>query len=147
VGGVLADRADRRRVIATFQSIQMLCPTLLVVLLATGTVQSWMVVALSLVVGVTDASRCLHFKRSCHPLSRARLATEDKFDPHHPFAGIRDIARQPHIRGALLTVLLTSMLCGPLIIFCPVLVKDALHADRFSGRFRRLKRYAATCLI
>src|ERR1039458_6704322 len=31
VGGVLADRADRRRVIAKFQSIQMLCPTLLVV--------------------------------------------------------------------------------------------------------------------
>ena len=27
IGGVLADRSDRRRVIATFQSIQMLCPT------------------------------------------------------------------------------------------------------------------------
>src|SRR5450432_1307307 len=30
VGGALADRADRRRVITLFQSIQMMCPTLLV---------------------------------------------------------------------------------------------------------------------
>ena len=55
VGGVLADRADRRRVIATFQSVQMLCPTLLVVLLLTGAVRPWMVIVLSLVVGITDA--------------------------------------------------------------------------------------------
>src|ERR1039457_5233337 len=55
VGGVLADRADRRRVITIFQSIQMLCPTLLVALLLTGTVQPWVVIALSLVVGITDA--------------------------------------------------------------------------------------------
>jgi MFS family permease len=190
VGGVLADRADRRRVIATFQSIQMLCPTLLVVLLATGTVQPWMVVTLSLVVGVTDAVSMPSFQAivpsivtreqipsalalnatqfnlsrilgpalagvlmasigaiGCFTLNAAsylpfiwvalwilprrgrRLAAEDRFDPHHAFAGIRDIASQPHMRGALLTVLLTSMLCGPLIIFCPVLVKDALHGD------------------
>jgi MFS family permease len=51
----LADRADRRRVIATFQTIQMLCPVLLVVLLMTKTVEPWIVVALSLVVGITDA--------------------------------------------------------------------------------------------
>ena len=36
VGGALADRTDRRRVIAVFQSIQMLCPTAIVVLLITG---------------------------------------------------------------------------------------------------------------
>jgi len=55
VGGVLADDADRRRVIAVFQSIQMLCPLALVVLTATGWVAPGMVVALALVVGVTDA--------------------------------------------------------------------------------------------
>src|SRR5580692_12205075 len=33
VGGALADRADRRRVITLFQSIQMLCPTAIAVLL------------------------------------------------------------------------------------------------------------------
>ncbi|HTS84078.1 MAG TPA: MFS transporter, partial [Usitatibacter sp.] len=51
VGGILADRADRRFVITFFQSIQMLCPLLLVVLIVTGAVEPWMVIALSLVVG------------------------------------------------------------------------------------------------
>lgn len=55
LGGVLADRGDKRRIIARFQSAQMLCPVLLVVLLLAGEVQPWMVIALSLVVGVTDA--------------------------------------------------------------------------------------------
>ena len=56
LGGLLADRADKRRVITLFQSIQMLCPTLIVVLLlATGRVHPYLIVALSLVVGVTDA--------------------------------------------------------------------------------------------
>jgi MFS family permease len=55
VGGALADHGDRRRIIAVFQSIQMLCPVLLVVLLLTYRVEPWMVIALSLIVGITDA--------------------------------------------------------------------------------------------
>jgi len=55
VGGVLADHFDRRRIIAVFQSIEMLCPIALVVLLLTGSLQAWMVIGLSLVVGITDA--------------------------------------------------------------------------------------------
>lgn len=55
LGGVLADHADRRRVIAGFQTLQMLCPLALVVLVATGACAPWMVVALAFVVGVTDA--------------------------------------------------------------------------------------------
>ncbi len=55
VGGTLADRSDRRRVIAVFQSIQMLCPVLIVVLLIAGKVSPWIVIAMSLIVGVTDA--------------------------------------------------------------------------------------------
>jgi MFS family permease len=55
VGGRLADQADRRRVIVGFQSMQMLCPVLIVVLLLSGLVRPWMIVGLSLVVGVTDA--------------------------------------------------------------------------------------------
>jgi MFS family permease len=55
VGGVLADRSDRRRVITLFQSIQMLCPTAIIVLLIAGRIQPWMIIALSVVVGVTDA--------------------------------------------------------------------------------------------
>jgi len=54
-GGVLADRADRRRVITGFQSLQMLCPALIVLLLLFGHITPAMVIALSLVVGVTDA--------------------------------------------------------------------------------------------
>jgi hypothetical protein len=54
-GGALADHADRRRVIAGFQSIQMLCPMAIVVLLFTGDVRPWMIILLSVVVGVTDA--------------------------------------------------------------------------------------------
>ena len=55
VGGYLADRADRRRVILLFQSAQMLCPTLIVVLLITGGITPWIVIAMSLIVGITDA--------------------------------------------------------------------------------------------
>jgi len=55
IGGILADRGDRRRVIATFQSIQMLCPTLIVVLLVAARIRPWMIIGLSAVVGVTDA--------------------------------------------------------------------------------------------
>lgn len=55
VGGVMADRGDRRRIIATFQSIQMLCPIALVILLLAGMARPWMVIVLSLVVGITDA--------------------------------------------------------------------------------------------
>jgi hypothetical protein len=47
----------------------------------------------------------------------------------HLLSGVADIARTPHLRGALLAVLLTSTLCGPLIVFCPVLVKEALQGD------------------
>src|SRR5471032_1832043 len=51
VGGALADRSDRRRVIALFQSIQMLCPIAIVVLLITGLIQPWIIIVLSVVVG------------------------------------------------------------------------------------------------
>ena len=190
LGGVLADRADRRRVIAICQSVQMLCPALLVVLLLTGAVQPWMVIALSAVVGVTDALSMPSFQSivpsivehdqigsalalnatqfnlsrvlgpaiagalmasvgavGCFALNAAsylpfiwvalwilprgkpRAAVGDVAERQTLFAGVRDIVRTPHLRGALLTVLLTSTLCGPLIVFCPLLVRDVLHGD------------------
>lgn len=55
VGGVLADRGDRRRIITLFQSVQMLCPLIIIGLLLGGAIRPWMVILLSLVVGVTDA--------------------------------------------------------------------------------------------
>src|ERR1039458_8018859 len=54
-GDILADRADRRVVITTFQAIQMMCPIILVALLLTNSVEPWMLVLFRLVVGVTDA--------------------------------------------------------------------------------------------
>lgn len=193
VGGVLADRGDRRSVIATYQSIQMLCPVLLVALLLTDTVRPWMVVALSLVVGVTDslsmpsfqtivpsivardqiapalalnatqfnlsrilgpalagvlmaslgAVGCFAINAASYvpfilvalwilPRGRAAPLADDTFDRRHPFAGFRDIVGEPQLRGTLLTVLVTSTLCGPLIVFCPVLVKNALQGDTTS---------------
>jgi MFS family permease len=188
-GGVLADWADRRRIIAICQSIQMLCPTLLVVLLLTHSVQPWMVIGLSLVVGVTDALSMPSFQSivpsivehrqiasalalnatqfnlsrilgpalagilmaslgaiGCFALNAASYVpfiwvalwilpqgkpskAEAAPDRHHLFAGLREIARTPHLRGALATVLVTSTFCAPLIVFCPVLVKQVLRGD------------------
>jgi predicted MFS family arabinose efflux permease len=187
VGGALADRADRRRVIALFQSIQMLCPLAIVVLLITGRVQPWMIILLSVVVGVTDALSMPSFQSivpsivrrediasglalnstqfnlsrilgpsiagvlmssvgamACFVVSAAsyvpfigvalwilpRGTTDPRSPstPHSsPLAGIGGILRQPRLRGALLTVLATSIFCAPLITFSPVLVRDVFH--------------------
>ena len=195
VGGALADRSDRRRVITLFQSIQMLCPVAIVLLLLTRQVRPWMIIALSVVVGVTDAlsmpsfqsivpslvsraqiGRGLALNSTQFNLSRIlgpsiagvliasfgamacfivsavsylpfigvalwilprrgpRLPRADASPLRHPFAGIGNILRQKHLRGALLTVLASSVLCAPLVTFSPVLVKEVFHGDasRFS---------------
>ncbi|MDI1302619.1 MAG: MFS transporter [bacterium] len=190
VGGVLADRADRRRIIAVFQSIQMLCPVMLVVLLLAGILQPWEVIVISLVVGITDALSMPSFQTivpsiverrqlsaglalnsmqfnlsrilgpslagvlmasvgaiACFAVSAASYApfifvalwilphgriarpAGEKAGARHPFAGIRAITRHPDLRGALLTVVVASLFCGPLITFIPVLVKDVFHGD------------------
>jgi len=190
LGGALADRADRRHIIVIFQSIQMLCPTTLVILLLVGTIEPWMVIALSVVVGVTDALSMPSFQSivpsiveraqipaalalnatqfnlsrllgpalagivmasigaiGCFALNAAsylpfiwvalwilprggsREAADNASAPLALFAGVREIARVRHLRGALLTAFLSSAFCGPLIVFCPVLVKQALHGD------------------
>jgi MFS family permease len=193
VGGVLADRADRRRVIAGFQSLQMLCPILIVALLLAGRVRPWIIIVLSLIVGITDALSMPSFssiipsivKREqvaaalalnstqfnisriagpalagvlmasvgaigCFvanavsyvpfigvallilPRDKARRAP-DSFDPRHPYAGFRAIACLPRLRGALLTAFFSGLLCGPLVTFCPVLVREVFHGD--AGQF------------
>ena len=191
LGGILADLADRRRIIGICQSLQMLCPSLLVVLLLTGTVRPWMIIALSLVVGITDALSMPSFQTivpsivereqiasalalnatqfnlsrilgpaiagvlmvslgavGCFALNAASYLPfvwvalwilprggpaprpeDGPVDRHHLLAGVRVIARTPHLRGALLTVLLTSTLCAPITVFCPVLVRQALGGD------------------
>jgi predicted MFS family arabinose efflux permease len=195
VGGALADRSDRRFVIALFQSIQMLCPTAIVVLLLTGAVRPWMIIALSVVVGVTDAlsmpsfqsivpsivehdeiGRGLALNSTQFNLSRilgpaiagvlmssvgaiacfvvsalsyvpfvgVALWILPRWTPParpgadgprglHLFAGIGEILRQRHLRGALLTVLTGSVLCSPLVTFTAVLVKEVFQGS--AGHF------------
>ena len=189
-GGILADRADRRSVIAIFQSIQMLCPTLLVVLLLTGAVSPWMVITLSLIIGITDALSMPSFQTivstivkhdqiaaglalnstqfnlsrilgpaiagvlmvsigavGCFavsavsylpfilvalwilPRKNVRTSAHDMFDRRHPFSGLLEVIRIPKLRGGLMTVFTSSVLCGPLITFSPVLVKSVFQGN------------------
>ncbi len=190
MGGLLADRGDRRHVIALFQSIQMLCPTLIVILLLAGAVRPWMIVSLSLVVGITDAlsmpsfqtivpsivdaprlplgialnSTQLNLSRilgpACAGILMASVGAAGAFAvsaasyvpfilvalwilPHGPASdavesrvsyrkladSVRRITADPALRAPLLTVLATSLLCAPLVTFCPVLVKVAFHGE------------------
>jgi MFS family permease len=194
LGGAMADHFDRRRVIVLFQSIQMLCPVLIVALILTGHIQIWVVVALSLVVGVTDALSMPSFQSIVPSIvARAQIAdgialNATQFNlsrilgpslagilmvsvgaagafavsavSYVPFLAVsmwilprlppgqtrqalsrtqllhdvRGVLATPVLRGALLTVLTTAVLCGPLITFCPVLVKAAFagQIDHYS---------------
>jgi predicted MFS family arabinose efflux permease len=42
-------------------------------------------------------------------------------------AGFREILEDRRLRGALLTLLITSVFCAPLITFCPVLIKASFN--------------------
>ncbi len=55
VGGVVADRMDRRRVLIGSQVVQMSCAFLLAALFAAGVVHVWHIMALSFVVGTAQA--------------------------------------------------------------------------------------------
>ena len=50
-------------------------------------------------------------------------------DSHHLAASVREVLRQPLLRGALATVFASSVLCAPLITFCPVLVKEVFQGE------------------
>jgi MFS family permease len=189
-GGVLADHADRRRVIAGFQSIQMLCPIMIVVLLLTGSAHPWWIIAMSLIVGITDALSMPSFSSivpsivtheqipaglalnstqynvsrivgpavagilmatvgavGCFavsavsyvpfigialwilPRQTARSRAPNGVIGQHPFAGLGKVVRDAGLRGALLTAFTSGTLCGPLITFCPVLVKNVWHGS------------------
>jgi predicted MFS family arabinose efflux permease len=55
VGGVVADRADRRKLLLASQFIQMSCAFVLTVLIAAGWVRVWHILVLSFVVGTAQA--------------------------------------------------------------------------------------------
>lgn len=186
LGGVLADHRDRRRVIFFFQAIQGFCPLLLVLLMLTGLIKVWMIVALSLVVGITDAlsmpafasivplivpaerigsaialnSTQFNLSRILGPALAALVmarygvvgcfaingfsyvpflfvifllriprsrTTQPTAEPW--YQELRGISHNPELRSTLLLVLGTSLFCGPLVIFCPVLVREVFRSD------------------
>jgi predicted MFS family arabinose efflux permease len=55
VGGVIADRIERRRILLGSQYVQLCSAALLTILVATGTVHVWEILALSLVSGFAQA--------------------------------------------------------------------------------------------
>ena len=54
-GGVLADRLDRKKIILFFQGIQFLAILTLLTLLFLGLLKPWIIIVISLVVGITDS--------------------------------------------------------------------------------------------
>ncbi len=55
IGGVIADRMDRRKLLLVSQFIQMTSAIILTILIATGTVKVWHIMSLSFVVGTAQA--------------------------------------------------------------------------------------------
>lgn len=55
LGGVIADRIDRRHILLASQFVQMGCAILLAILFSLGVVQIWHILALSFVVGTAQA--------------------------------------------------------------------------------------------
>ncbi len=55
IGGVVADRAERRKILLVSQYVQMASATLLTILVATGLIQVWHILSLSLISGLAQA--------------------------------------------------------------------------------------------
>jgi predicted MFS family arabinose efflux permease len=55
IGGVVADRAERRKILLGSQCVQMTCATILTVLVATGRIHVWHMLCLSFVSGLAQA--------------------------------------------------------------------------------------------
>lgn len=55
IGGVVADRMERRKILLVSQYIQMACAAVLTILVALGVVQVWQILCLSFVAGLAQA--------------------------------------------------------------------------------------------
>src|ERR1700730_1961349 len=55
IGGVVADRAERRKILLGSQYVQMVCATVLTVLVATGLIHVWHMLCLSFIAGFAQA--------------------------------------------------------------------------------------------
>ena len=189
-GGWLADNKDRRKVIFFFQAIQMFCPIILIMLVLTGLVSVWMVIGLSLIVGITDALSMPAFSSAIpamvekNEIGHALALNSTQFNLsriagpalagwimfHYGAVGcfaanavsyipllasvylvippkkvlplqiatpkslnfldqLKETLKSRKRREAIFAVFATSLLCGPLIAFCPVLIRDVFAGD------------------
>ena len=55
IGGVIADRVERRRILLGSQYVQMACATVMTILVATGYVRVWQILCLSFIAGFAQA--------------------------------------------------------------------------------------------
>src|SRR5271154_4845268 len=55
IGGVVADRAERRKILLGSQYVQMACATVLTILIAAGRIHVWHILCLSFVSGLAQA--------------------------------------------------------------------------------------------
>ena len=200
VGGQLADRKNRKRVIVICQSIQFLCVLAMLVLLVLHVLKVWMIIGFSFLIGTTDSlsmpsyqsiipslvtkreiPRAVTLNSTQYNLSRilgpaiagfvmahygapacfsinafsyipffvalywitpkTRLLKESiVLDAPAQTVDYKMLLRSDLIRAPLATIFVTSLLCGPLTTFCPVIITDIFHADvsRFGGAIAAL---------
>src|SRR5579862_1262503 len=55
IGGVVADRAERRKILLGSQYVQMACATILTLLIVTGHIRVWHMLAMSFIAGLAQA--------------------------------------------------------------------------------------------
>jgi uncharacterized membrane protein YbaN (DUF454 family) len=61
------------------------------------------------------------------PRSATKTSNFERFHPWLALATLKETLGLRDVRGALLTVFAMSLLCGPLVTFVPVLVRNAFH--------------------
>lgn len=106
-----------------FNLSRILGPAIAGVLMSSvGTVGAFGVSALSYVPFILVAMWVL-------PKSAAMVGKTQGFDWGQLNTNVREVLHQPLLRGALSTVFTSSLLCAPVVVFCPVLVQESLHGD------------------
>ncbi len=202
LGGSLADRRDRKKIILICQSIQFVCILIMLALLIAHRLQIWMIISFSFLIGTTDSLSMPSFQSiipslvSKKEIPRAITLNATQYNVSRilgpAIAGVimasfgavacfganafsylpffialfwiypkpkvilpkggsisnvltasdsyRSLLKSHSIRSPLATIFVTSLLCGPLTTFCPVLIKDVFHADvgRFGGAIAAL---------
>ena len=202
LGGSLADRLNRKKLILVCQLIQFFCVLAMLMLLIVHRLQIWMIITFSFLIGTTDSlsmpafqsiipslvtkkeiPRAVTLNSTQYNLSRilgpviagvimASFGAVACFGANafsylpffialfwiypKPKAGegqrrskehvlsasdsYRSLLKIVPIRSPLSTIFVTSLFCGPLTTFCPVLIKDVFHADvgRFGGAIAAL---------